>query len=86
MTKTAKSIQHLTLPAQLPDKKDFVADIRRAPDRGFSLTPAQTRIALNNALRYIPAPLHKETDLRLPLPARGLSESQSNRCLSGKNP
>jgi urocanate hydratase len=60
MTKTAKSIQHLTLPAQLPDKKDFVADIRRAPDRGFSLTPAQTRIALNNALRYIPAPLHKE--------------------------
>jgi urocanate hydratase len=60
MPKTAKSLQQLSLPAQLPDKKDFTAGIRRAPDRGFSLTPAQTRIALKNALRYIPAALHKE--------------------------
>ena len=60
MTKTAKSIQDLSLPAQLPDKKDFVAGIRRAPDRGFSLTVAQTKTALKNALRYIPETLHEE--------------------------
>jgi urocanate hydratase len=60
MTKTAKSFQKLSLPGQLPDKKEFVAGIRRAPDRGFFLTAAQTKIALKNALRYIPAALHKE--------------------------
>ena len=60
MTKTAKSIQGLSLPEQLPAKKEFVAGIRRAPDRGFSLTLAQTKTALKNALRYIPAPLHEE--------------------------
>jgi urocanate hydratase len=60
MSKIAKSCQHLSLPEQLPAKKDFVAGIRRAPDRGFSLTAAQTKTALKNALRYIPAPLHRE--------------------------
>lgn len=60
MTKTAKSVQHLSLPGQLPAKKDFVAGIRRAPDRGFSLTVAQTKTALKNALRYIPVQLHQE--------------------------
>ncbi|MCK7479252.1 MAG: hypothetical protein M0C28_19225 [Candidatus Moduliflexus flocculans] len=38
----------------MPAKKEFAASIRRAPDRGFSLTPAQTRTALKNALRYVP--------------------------------
>jgi urocanate hydratase len=52
--------RRLSLPQQLPNKKDFVAGIRRAPDRGFSLGPDQTRVALKNALRYVPAPLHKE--------------------------
>jgi len=60
MTKTADSFQHITLPEQLPEKKDFVPGIRRAPDRGFSLSAAQTKTALKNALRYIPATLHKE--------------------------
>ena len=32
--------------------------IRRAPDRGYRLTPAQTETALRNALRYIPEELH----------------------------
>lgn len=32
----------------------FVEGIRRAPDRGFTLTPAQTATALKNALRYVP--------------------------------
>ncbi len=60
MTKTARSFQHVSLPAQLPAKKEFVTGIRRAPDRGFSLSAAQTRVALKNALRYIPEPLHEE--------------------------
>ena len=60
MTKTAKSSLNLSLPDKLPDKKDFVAGIRRAPDRGFSLSITQTKTALKNALRYIPETLHKE--------------------------
>ena len=38
----------------LPEKATFQEGIRRAPDRGFRLTQAQTEIALKNALRYIP--------------------------------
>lgn len=38
----------------LPEKTVFQEGIRRAPDRGFRLTQAQTEIALKNALRYIP--------------------------------
>ena len=60
MPKKNASIQNLSLPPQLPDKKEFAAGIRRAPDRGFSLSAAQTKIALKNALRYIPETLHEE--------------------------
>ena len=42
------------LSNQLPVYPSFVPGIRRAPDRGYSLTPAQTETALKNALRYIP--------------------------------
>jgi urocanate hydratase len=55
-----KNARHLSLPEQLPAKKDFIAGIRRAPDRGFCLTPEQAKVALKNALRYIPASLHEE--------------------------
>ncbi|HPA55620.1 MAG TPA: urocanate hydratase, partial [Bacillota bacterium] len=34
--------------------------IRRAPNRGFTLTPDQAEIALKNALRYIPEELHEK--------------------------
>ena len=43
----------LTLPNVLPDYPTFVEGIRRAPDRGYKLTPEQTEVALKNALRYI---------------------------------
>ena len=43
----------------LPDYPSFISGIRRAPDRGYSLTPAQTETALKNALRYIPEELHE---------------------------
>ena len=46
------------LGSQLPAYPSFVAGIRRAPDRGYSLTSAQTETALKNALRYIPKELH----------------------------
>ena len=44
----------------LPDYPKFVEGIRRAPDRGYTLTPAQTETALKNALRYIPEELHEK--------------------------
>ncbi len=44
----------------LPDYPKFQEGIRRAPDRGFKLTKAQTETALKNALRYIPEELHEK--------------------------
>jgi urocanate hydratase len=38
----------------------FEPGIRRAPNRGFRLTQAQTEVALKNALRYIPEELHEQ--------------------------
>ena len=49
-----------TLSAQLPEYPTFVEGIRRAPDRGYTLTPEQTVTALKNALRYIPKELHEQ--------------------------
>ena len=49
-----------TLSNQLPDPPVFVEGIRRAPDRGYKLSPAQTKTALKNALRYIPRELHAQ--------------------------
>lgn len=48
----------LTLNNHLPEYPPFADGIRRAPDRGYTLTPEQTRIALKNALRYVPNELH----------------------------
>ncbi|MCB8814285.1 urocanate hydratase [Desulfosporosinus shakirovi] len=48
------------LDPELPEMQEFVEGIRRAPDRGFSLSPSQTKIALKNALRYVPEELHKQ--------------------------
>ncbi|BBN97565.1 urocanate hydratase [Sporolactobacillus terrae] len=45
---------------QLPDYPEFVANIRRAPDRGYALSPQQTSVALKNALRYIPETFHEQ--------------------------
>lgn len=44
----------------LPSYPSFVEGIRRAPDRGFRLSPTQTQTALKNALRYIPNELHDQ--------------------------
>ena len=50
----------ITLSNQLPEYPTFVEGIRRAPDRGYTLTPEKTVVALKNALRYIPEELHEQ--------------------------
>jgi len=43
---------------ELPSYPKFKEGIRRAPKRAFTLTKAETKIALKNALRYIPVEWH----------------------------
>ncbi|SNX54282.1 urocanate hydratase [Thermoanaerobacterium sp. RBIITD] len=50
----------ISLDEELPKMPKFVEGVRRAPDRGFRLNKSQTKIALKNALRYIPERYHKE--------------------------
>lgn len=56
--KIAKAMT-IKLPDTLPDYPKFEEGKRRAPDRGFRLTKQQTKIALKNALRYVPENLHE---------------------------
>ncbi|MHC1723284.1 MAG: urocanate hydratase [Aminipila sp.] len=49
----------IKLDATLPEYPAFEEGKRRAPDRGFRLTPEQTKLALKNALRYVPEELHE---------------------------
>lgn len=55
----------------LPEKATFQEGIRRAPDRGFRLTQAQTEIALKNALRYIPPRPDEMKSLPVKSPSSG---------------
>jgi len=48
----------IKLDNELPEMPEFATGIRRAPDRGFTLTKAQTEVALKNALRYVPEEFH----------------------------
>lgn len=48
----------IKLDKKLPPMPKFQEGIRRAPDRGFTLTKEQTNTALKNALRYVPEELH----------------------------
>ncbi len=45
---------------KLPEYPKFEEGIRRAPSRGYRLNKEQTKLALKNALRYIPEKFHKE--------------------------
>ena len=49
----------IRLDETLPEYPMFEPGIRRAPSRGFRLTPDQTKTALKNALRYLPESLHE---------------------------
>ncbi|MDD2481002.1 MAG: urocanate hydratase [Lutispora sp.] len=50
----------IKLGNELPQMPTFLEGIRRAPDRGFTLTPDQAEVALKNALRYVPEELHEK--------------------------
>ena len=52
-------MEQISLNTHLPEMPEFIVGIRRAPDRGYTLTPPQTALALKNALRYIPKELHE---------------------------
>lgn len=50
----------ILLSAEWPEFHDFQPGIRRAPDRGYTLTEEKTVTALKNALRYLPEELHEK--------------------------
>jgi len=50
----------IKLDSELPEYPKFVPGIRRALDRGFTLTQEQAETALKNALRYVPEQLHEQ--------------------------
>lgn len=52
-------MKRITLDNEWPDYPAFAEGIRRAPDRGYTLDKAKTRLALQNALRYLPPELHE---------------------------
>ena len=52
--------ERILLEAEMPEYHKFQEGIRRAPDRGYTLTPEKTKTALRNALRYLPQELHAE--------------------------
>ena len=58
--KTASEAMKIKLDNKLPDYPTFKEGIRRAPDRGFRLSTEQTKLALKNALRYVPEELHEK--------------------------
>ncbi|MGM0420234.1 MAG: urocanate hydratase [Bacillota bacterium] len=52
-------VMKVKLPDELPEKKEFKVKIRRAPKRQLNLNEEEIKLALKNALRYIPANLHE---------------------------
>ena len=54
----AMTVKLAAIFPELPDKQPFVEGIRRAPKRDFKLSPADTELALKNALRYVPEQWH----------------------------
>lgn len=63
LNKTARESMTIKLDNKLPDYPTFKEGIRRAPDRGFRLSTEQTKLALRNALRYVPEELHEKLAL-----------------------
>ncbi|MCD6435131.1 MAG: urocanate hydratase [Clostridiales bacterium] len=49
----------IKLSNELPEKKEFDPKYRRAPKREINLSESQMKLALKNALRYIPEELHE---------------------------
>ncbi len=58
MSRPAFDAYSIKLDNVLPPDPIFEPGIRRAPDRGLNLSKHEIKIALKNALRYIPTELH----------------------------
>ncbi len=54
------NLRKISLPDDLPEDPKFLEGIRRAPARYFNLNLNQTKLALKNALRYVPKHLHEK--------------------------
>lgn len=54
------SLKKLHTMTSLPKYPEFREGIRRAPDRGYTLSPEKTAVALRNALRYVPPQFHNQ--------------------------
>jgi len=50
----------IRLPDELPEPIQFEEGIRRAPRRELTLNKREMKLALKNALRYIPEHLHEK--------------------------
>ena len=59
MTIDVSKAMTIKLSTELPPYPEFDAQYRRAPNRGYTLSESDTVIALKNALRYVPANLHR---------------------------
>ena len=53
-----QSVMNVRLSEELPPETRFDSAMRRAPDRGYNLSRAETIVAVKNALRYVPPELH----------------------------
>jgi len=58
MFEVNSGIQTILLGDEFPPDPVFVDGIRRAPDRGLNLSKHEIKVALSNALRYVPTHLH----------------------------
>lgn len=56
----SNEIINVQLSSELPPDPEFDPQYRRAPNRGYNLNKEETKIALKNALRYIPENLHEK--------------------------
>ncbi|MFO7881949.1 MAG: urocanate hydratase [Kosmotogaceae bacterium] len=54
------SAMKIKLEPELPSEPEFDPDIRRAPKRDLPLNEKEKKLALRNALRYIPEELHEK--------------------------
>ncbi len=54
------NVFQVSLDSSLPPDPVFEPGIRRAPDRGCNLSRSEQKLAVKNALRYIPAELHSQ--------------------------
>ena len=50
----------VSLTKELPEITTFKENIRRAPSRGYTLNETDTKIAIQNALRYVDPSLHEQ--------------------------